>query len=635
MVKKLLLNLGGLVFMFATSFSLSAQISRSPLSALGRAELSPGGHTEDLLVFSFSSRFAPESNTGIGSSDPLVCGPVLVLGDEYKLYGLQIRAIEICLLPENKSVIKRVEPIIFDNATGTQLNARQSVECKYGWNRLELTNPVTIEKGKILSVGYLVSADANERLVGVDDSYPTLKNASFWYDSRQQKIISYHAQQLGNWAIRLILSDPKGSTQSLGVLPLSVRTEHLIFQNEDAHFLLPVLNLGQESITNLTFTVRGENLGEKSVELPATIAPHQSAFVRLPIELAQSDKELSFSIAKLNQKDNFCQHIRPQISAAVYDRTRAKQRELLIEDFTQETLSNYAKNEEFLVNLCRGFKEQNLLVNRLSIHLNDPFSNASCSKMFELFNPQQIPSCMISRGAVARELVWGIRDAETIAQAAFLEPSFVNMTLKREEVSGSANTDPYHYYVEVKCDRLNPEWEPEDLRLMVALSLDEVPAQAAPLREKNYLHDNLLLRYITPFEGTPIDLKKGSHTERFEIRLSEKELKGRRPELVNVVVFVADNPQNVSPNNRKIYDSHTLYNRTNVAVTPITAEDVHPWKIGGGRLQIEIPFIEAALYTMQGQRLRWDAPLDAVPYILYIVDAHGVRHYYKILSSQL
>lgn len=638
-------------FCVALFLSVQTQAQEAAISA-ARAT------TETEYMFSYASARTPKPNDGYAppiayNADPIVIHPGIYVGAEQIGAGSMITAIEPLVLWKKNTKVATGKIFVWDVQKKNMIR-EQEATFRLGYNRINLTEPIKVEEGQELFVGYQLSIPVRydeergaymptEYPIGCDYDHPTY---SYWRghgiltaDGVEYKILD-KSSSFGNLALNVYFSLPTASTTDPLVFPLKCSPKDLSIPFSEIGSkrtcALLLRNASREPISQLTLQIAGVQGEPIQVPLSTTLAANAETMVTFDYPVQQGGV-LRLSIPQVDGHKNALSGA-TSFELGCYKPNAKRPTKPLLEVFVGEWSFSCTKAEEELAQLYESSKGTDREFNYYCIHDEDAFAIPESFVMSSMVDVMYYPSARVNRfpyritdpknEGVCVPIINRAAWSEALDQAIKSGASFYDI-----QMSGVVDkSNPHKFSVEIAVERLFEDFF-TDNRLVVALVEDQVLAKQQVLPDgsisTDFRHPNVLRRFCNGINGEPLHFSDNKATKRIDIEIPREEVYSGSMNNFKVIAFIARPYDNLF-GSQQIFDSQSIDYRMLTGIeSPLIEERVyrvsadHGWlSISGGE------YDRYDLYEVSGANVQ--EPLSQGAYVIRIWD-QGTPHITKVI----
>lgn len=496
------------------------------------------------------------------SAKPIVIHPGVYVSAEQLGVGSTISAIEPLVLWKKSTKTDSGKVFIWDVKGKTMLREEEAT-FRLGYNRIALTNPLKIQEGQELFIGYQLSIPVkydDERNAYVPTEYPIgcdYDHPEFSYyrghgiltsDGEEYKILD-KSGTFGNLALNVYFKLPSATTsEPLGFPLMCHPTDYSIhFSEVGAKRVCSVLlrNASKTPVSDLTLQVAGAKGEPIKVPLSVTLAANVESLVNFNYPV-QEGGNLSLSIPQVNGRNNAVTGA-TSFELACYKPNGKRPTKPLLEAFVGEWSHSCPKATNELTDLYKAYKGTDKEFNFYCIHDEDSFAIPESFVLSSMVSVMYYPSARVNRFPyritapgeqhcvpIINRAAWG----EALDQALKGGASFYDI-----QMSGMVDpTNPRNFSVQVAVERLYEDFF-TDNRLVIALvennvlAKEQVPAEGVDPTE--YRHPNVLRSFCNGINGEPLVFTNNRATKTYNIEIPKDEIYSGNLHNFKVIAFIA------------------------------------------------------------------------------------------------
>jgi hypothetical protein len=498
---------------------------------------------------------------------------------------------------------------------------------RFGWNEIELEEPLLIENIDTLCVGFY--ANIKKGVCSIPKFYPTeVPNSAFLFHgemSEDGKELWYDSRSLGIMPIMIVITDETGQFSNLVDIS-ALRYDAIVPQDVDVPAMFSITNLGSNNINSVEVTTtKGDQSVSTQVSLSKTILTGATSKVNLPVYCFGTG-ESTVTLSKVNgvvpthpaeRKVNMI-GVPSTVSKKYVHRP-------LIEFFTSENA--YQHPTYFDSYFLLGYEAYQDRISVVCQHTDDKFMigdpDEAILLQLGLVNNDSmqvyLPDMVLNRTSYVSNPSYDLRHPmvrgvlyPSPLQEAFYDDVIDHPTFASVNVNAALNETGDKVNIEVSGyveENIMPADEP--LFLTVYLMENKVEStdqrfwddKEGEVMGEKYVHYNVIRENLTPLWGKKLEKASGKYSLTFSTDVYED----YNPANLSVIAFI----------NRGEQNSNMERNIINTAEAPVLE--------AGGETAIETVRVETSssvapsIYDLSGRRV-----LSPVKGGLYIMNGKKV-----------
>lgn len=225
--------------------------------------------TDNIITLGYNSQTAsswwstPTPQQGVDGNShsyhAAICLPSSILN---KYVGDKIESLQFALSEKNAtSVYAFVVSDDLDNLlSGNTLATAITTDFTTGWNTIKLSQPVTIEKGQTLYVGYILTIPASKDVTGIPfETYGVVESGSTFFGLDYNWWDITATGMTYSLPLRALCSGTNVPNGDISLQSVSSSADYYVEKNSEATYTAWVRNYGLEPVQSITFGVEASN----------------------------------------------------------------------------------------------------------------------------------------------------------------------------------------------------------------------------------------------------------------------------------------------------------------------------------------------------------------------------------------
>lgn len=385
-----------------------------------------------------------------------------------------------------------------DIATATDIMTQEIKRLGAGWNYVKLAHPIKIEGDESISILY--KAICRKYFVGIDMSSGIKAEEGCSYRYSKGTFTDLSKFNTGNVMMRALVSgNPDNLASCVALSEVNGIPEYTPENsNLEAEFMMNNNSFSPVTDIEIAYTI-GEETKTEIVKFDTPIEPYSPFRYTMPIQIGTEDVELTFSIAKVNGKEN----IMPKTikkSVMVYEEGTEGERVILIEKFTGQACSICPSGEKYIQAAIKGQEERVARIDHHYGYKEDIFTIEASKKLGQFFGVNGAPQCMMNRTIPEDGDSPIFHPAQLTGTQVFQElqkPVLVSLNIK---TTYNESTRELTVNVEGTSDV-----DIKDKRISVVLTQSGYVAYQANGGE-DYVHNDFPIVYLTEYNGDAVTM---------------------------------------------------------------------------------------------------------------------------------
>lgn len=452
---------------------------------------------------------------GMGGEDGTETGAAIRFSKEFLADHVdkEISAVAIGLNTDWKEltlIVKKGDDI----ATAADILTQEIKHLGAGWNYVKLEHPIKIEGDEAISIFY--KAVCHGYNVGLDLSSGLKAEEGCSYKYSKGTFTDLSKMKIGNVMIRALVSGNPDNLASCVALSEINGVPEYTPQNSNFETEFVMNNNSFSPVTDIeiAYTI-GEETKTEMVKFDTPIEPYSPFRYTMPIQIGTEDVELTFSIAKVNGKEN----IMPKTikkSVMVYEEGTEGERVILIEKFTGQACSICPSGEKYIQAAIKGQEERVARIDHHYGYKEDIFTIEASKKLGQFFGVNGAPQCMMDRTIPEDGDSPIFHPAQLTGTQVFQElqkPVLVSLNIK---TTYNESTRELTVNIEGTSDV-----DIKDKRISVVLTQSGYVAYQAYGGE-DYVHNDFPIVYLTEYNGDAVTMNNDkTYNMNFECTIPE------------------------------------------------------------------------------------------------------------------